>query len=430
MATYSYRGLEYKFVDTQTELLEELKCPICLELVSDPVQTTCGHLFCGKCIEGIQQCPVDRESFTTTPDHFNNRRVRNFKVNCSNKEKGCKWQGDLGDADKHKNTSCNFAIVVCTNDGCDLEMERRRLDNHLSKSCSQRRHKCPYCSHQDTYQEVFTTHFTKCEEMPLPCPGGCGKRKLVRRNMAQHLSEECPEELVPCTYATAGCKETVKRKNLKKHLKDKDQHFDTLMASHLALSCRVRDVAAMVNSGNHQKVEATHSPLPLCPWLQNTPTCYPCPPWVIKMEGFQKMEMGEEWFSDPVYSHFGGYKMCLRVVAHGNMEAEGLNMSVYISLMRGDNDGNLKWPFKGTIKVSLLNQLEDRKHYTKELWSPDSDVSEDASKRVTGRDRALGIGQTRFISHQDLSYISDENVQFLNDDTLFLRVDCFEPKLD
>ena len=430
MATYSYRGEDYEFVNTEKHFLEELKCSICLELVSDPVQTSCGHLFCGKCIKEAETCPVDHERFSASSDHYNERRVRNFKVNCPNKGRGCQWQGELGDADTHKSTNCSYVIVACTNDGCDLEMERRHLDNHLSKSCSQRRYTCPYCSHQDTYQEVVTTHFTKCQEMPLPCPGRCGKCKLVRRNMAQHLSEECPEELVPCTYAISGCEETLKRKNLKKHLKDKDQHFDTVMASHSALSLLVRDIVTAVNSGSQQKVEATHLPFSFRTWLQNTPTCYPCPPWVIKMEGFQKMEIGEEWFSDPVYSHFGGYKMCLKVSPKGLSGTKDTYVSVLIYWMRGDNDINLKWPFKGTIKVSLLNQLEDRKHYTKELWSPGSDVPKVASGRVSGREIALGIGQTRFICHQDLSYNGEENMQFLKDDTLFFRVDCVEPNLD
>ena len=333
-------------------------------------------------------------------------------MKCPNKGRGCQWQGELGEVDRHKNTNCDYIVVVCTNDGCDLEMERRQLDNHRSNSCLQRRHTCPFCSHQDTYQEVVTTHFTVCQEMPLLCPSGCGKHKIVRRNMAQHLSEECPEELVPCTYAITGCQHTVKRKNLKKHLKDKDQHFDTLMSSHLTLSLLVKDIVATVNSGNQQKVDATHLPFYFHHWLQNTPTCYPRPSWVIKMEGFQrKKEKNEEWFGGPVHSHFGGYKMCLRVYANGHNEGKGTHVSVYFSLMRGDNDDHLKWPFKGTIKVSLLNQLEDGQHYTKQVWSPDNNIPEDTSGRVVGKELALGLGQAQFISNQDLSYNAEANTQ-------------------
>ena len=32
----------------------------------------------------------------------------------------------------------------------------------------------------------------------------------------------------------------------------------------------------------------------------------------------EKKEKNEAWFSDPVYSHFGGYRMCLRVDASRN----------------------------------------------------------------------------------------------------------------
>ena len=141
------------------------------------------------------------------------------------------------------------------------------------------------------------------------------------------------------------------------------------------------------------------------------------------------MKNGEGWFSDPVYSHFGGYKMCLKVYANGVGEGKGTRVSVYIYLMRGDNDDNLKWPFKGTIKVSLLNQLEDGQHHTRELWSPE-EVSEDVSGRVTVGERAVrGWGLPQFIPQEALSYSGDKNCQYLKDDTLFFRVDCFKLQL-
>ena len=442
MAAYSYKGVEYEFVNTQIELLEELKCPICLELVSDPVQTSCGHLFCGKCIKGTNTCPIDRSQFTSHADNFNHRRVRNFKVKCPKKGIGCQWQGVLGDVEEHSNTGCGYVTVVCTNNGCGLEVVRKELDTHKRKVCSQRLYMCPYCFQRDTHQEIVTTHFTTCPEMPLLCPGGCGSGMLMRRNMAEHLSEKCPEELVQCRYAIAGCEEAVKRKDLDEHLHDKPQHFDALMESYTSLSLLVRDMLAKVNSGNQQKVEATHLPLPFRPWLQNTPTCYPRPPWIIKMDELREKKDNnlwsilqvtneEGWFSDPVHSHFGGYKMCLRVDANGHKEGKGTHVSVYVYLMRGDNDDNLKWPFKGTIKVSLLNQLENGQHHTKQVWSHGSDIPESYSKRVREGERAdIGWGLDQFISYADLGYRSEKNCQYLKDNKFFFRVDCFEPKLD
>ena len=147
------------------------------------------------------------------------------------------------------------------------------------------------------------------------------------------------------------------------------------------------------------------------------------------VEEFQeKKETNEAWFSDPVYSHFGGYKVCLRVDANGCLGAEDTHVSVFIYLMQGNNGDNLKWHFKGTIKVSLLNQLEDGQHHTRQLSSPYSDIPESSSGRVTEGERSEGWGNAEFVSHEDLD--NDTNKQFLKDDMLFFRVDSIETYLD
>ena len=428
---YSYNGTEYSFVTKDPAQIEDLKCPICLDLVYEPVLTSCGHLICQRCVRGQARCPTCRDELQFMRDQFNERRVKNLKVKCPNWEKGCQWQGDLRDIAQHIGNNCQVETILCPQ-GCAEEIARGDLMEH-DTICTHRAYTCPHCQFEDTFVNITTTHYTTCESFLLMCPAGCCKR-LSRIKMAAHLAK-CVEELVPCTYAAIGCEKVIKRKDLQTHLQDKmHSHLERAMNMIVQLSMGMSELTMSMKSmaAGGAKHDTSHLPLPFRSWLQIAPTCYPCSPCVIKMGEFQEKKENEEpWVTDPVYSHFGGYKMCLGVGANGYEVGKGTHVSVFINLMRGDNDNNLKWPFKGTIKVSLLNQLEDGQHLTEELWSPGSNIPEDTSGRVTdGESAGKGWGYHKFVSHQELSYQGNKNSQYLKDNTLFFRVDCFEPKLD
>ena len=391
--SFSYKGEEYLFVEEKRNL-EALQCPVCFEIVLEPVQTSCGHLFCEKCVRGVTKCPACREQFTSMPDHFNNRRVKSLRVKCPFTANGCKWVGDLGDVGDHEAVQCKF----------------------LPKPC-------PYCDFTAMRMEKLQQHLKTCDNHIFRCPNGCGAAPS-RRGLDQHL-EECSEQLVHCKFSILGCDAVLPRKTMERHIGTSAEHSTAFLLQHMM---KLTDLVSQLCTKN-----CVWNPLEKM-WLMNKVLQKePIPPWVIKMEGFQKKEKNEnmEWFSDPVYSHFGGYKMCLWVHANGRHEAKDTHVSVYVRLMRGDNDDNLKWPFKGTIKVSLLNQLEDGQHHTKEPWSLTDDVPKECSGRVTEGERAKNCwGIRQFIRHQDLFHKVGKNCQYLKDDALFFRVDCFEAKIN
>ena len=422
---YSYKGEEYTFVETPVQLLEELKCAICLELVSQPVSTSCEHLFCENCIKSLHTCPTCRKRISgTTPDVGSAKVLKAFKVKCPNTEQGCEWEGHLGDAEEHLEKKCQQQTVKCPN-GCGEKKKRELLQNHTEHDCPSRRYTCPHCYHVGVYRDVTTTHYANCRDFPLPCPAGCGsRRKRKRKNMESHLSTECPEEYVSCKYKMFGCDTAVRRREKESHFSDTSFHLEKSMESQILF---FQSFGAWVQSPTHIKPDITSLPLSFRPWLQNTPTCYPRPPWVVKLEGFEEKKRNDKrWYSNPVHSHFGGYKMCLCVCPSGHGRGKGTHVSVFIFLMKGDNDDNLKFPFKGHIVVSLLNQLEKKSHLTRELWSPEDNVLESTSGRVTTGERKSGLGNPWFVPQENLNFNSDKNCLYLKNDCLFFSVDKFE----
>ena len=84
------------------------------------------------------------------------------------------------------------------------------------------------------------------------------------------------------------------------------------------------------------------------------------------------------------------------------------HVSVFASVLGGVNDAELKWPFIGEVKITLLNQLEDKNHHTDSIL-------------FTLAQRAP-MGKLEFIHHSALAHNPAKNTQYLKDDSLYFRV--------
>jgi len=81
----------------------------------------------------INACPVCRdEEFVTYPQKQADREIKNLHTYCTNKEKGCKWQSQLGSIIYHLGNSdgCQFEEVKCSNE-CGEMIQRQYLTNHV-----------------------------------------------------------------------------------------------------------------------------------------------------------------------------------------------------------------------------------------------------------------------------------------------------------
>ena len=226
-----YGGFEYEFVDTPPE---RLLCKICKEPSRDPYMTLCcGHAFCKSCLDRQKQarticyaCPMCRKEkpdFTTVPYVALNREIRELHVYCTNKEKGCKWEGEINNINNHR-CGCQFEEGKCSNE-CGKMIQRQYLTSHVETECPRRKVNCQYCHDTGEHQFIEGQHKEECPKLPLPCPNNCEVKNIPREDMEAH-KKNCRLERIQCEYYSVGCEARMARKDLEEHKKEKmDDHL-------------------------------------------------------------------------------------------------------------------------------------------------------------------------------------------------------------
>ena len=61
-------------------------------------------------------------------------------------------------------------------------------------------------------------------------------------------------------------------------------------------------------------------------------------------------------YSAPFYTSRHGYKLCLRLYMDGDGSGKGSHLSFFLTIMRGEYDALLPWPFRQTVTLMLLDQ--------------------------------------------------------------------------
>ena len=237
----SRAGYDCEFVSDRPP---DADCSICKLIIRHPHQVTCcGETFCESCIEPVKnegECPnCEKRGFTTFEDKSLKRVLTNYHVYCEKKKEGCKWEGELGDLEKHLNEfesppqnlekqlgGCQFVDINCLY--CHVTCKRYSISTHQKHLCYQRPHKCEYCGHKGTYEEVILHHQT-CLAFPIPCPNGCDLI-LKRSECEHHVSKECTLRMVKCGFHEMGCSAEVAEKDLQAHMSEQFEAHSLLVA--------------------------------------------------------------------------------------------------------------------------------------------------------------------------------------------------------
>ena len=144
-------------------------------------------------------------------------------------------------------------------------------------------------------------------------------------------------------------------------------------------------------------------------------------PVVLTMTGFKQLKRNNEsWYSPVFCTQEKGYHFRLRVDANGWC-GTGDAVAIVVSIVKGDYDDQLQWPFEGTITVQILNHISNSAHSIVKMFTFSGGGYE--CQKVTDETQPeYGCWCKRFIMQGSLFYNPVRQSQYLNSDSLLFLV--------
>ena len=143
-------------------------------------------------------------------------------------------------------------------------------------------------------------------------------------------------------------------------------------------------------------------------------------PMIIMMRDFKQLKCNNERWYSPVFCNEKGYHFRLRVDANGWC-GTGDSIAVVVSIVKGDYDDQLQWPFEGVISVQVLNHISNSAHSIVKEFEFSGGGYE--CQQVTDETQPeYGCWCDQFIIHKSLPYNSITKSQYLKNDCIFFLV--------
>ena len=249
----------------------------------------------------------------------------------------------------------------------------------------------------------------KVNSLRVKCPNtklGCEWRGDLGK-VEEHENVCQAKTGVPCDFHAMGCETRVP-------LAKMEDHLNKTLRKHLALMLQAIQGKDKQIAKLEQKVSCLQSEVTS---LQNDlkkfsvslrgPKRYP--PVDLVMYNYNMFKGSEmEWNSDGFYTHPNGYKMCLTVFANGVGRGRDSHVSVFATLMKGEYDDDLNWPFRGQVAVELL---ESDFFYTnteiEDVFRFNARTPPRAKSRPVDDRNEYGHGNAEFLPHFIIPYSVD-----------------------
>ena len=150
----SFGGYEEERFENAVE--SRLLCPVCSNVLKDPVQCPNEHYFCRSCIgkhlhENSENCPMCQHHLTeetlTKPPRILTDMLQSLKIRCDHAKRGCRELIKLEFLERHVK-SCGYSPTRCTNPGCSEVINQHEKERHENELCRFRMIVCNDCKQQ------------------------------------------------------------------------------------------------------------------------------------------------------------------------------------------------------------------------------------------------------------------------------------------
>lgn len=200
--------------DCFSDISEDLICGICREVVRNPLNLPCPHLFCENCLKmhcasgAGKKCPICRIMIPVDKlpiSSYSAKIVSALPIRCPYHNKGCKWTGTIGLGEsilmKHLRDSCEWGgYEYCK--ACGLGMWKTDTADHIN-ICREKESKCNFCDFRGPNKAIFVhkaigEYSQKvCESMQLCSMLEC-KTLVPIGKLENHLKSKCDKFMGIC----------------------------------------------------------------------------------------------------------------------------------------------------------------------------------------------------------------------------------------
>ena len=289
-------------------------------------------------------------------------------------------------------------------------VERRGVETHRT-CCPMRSVKCDYCSRKIKYF-MMNAHLELCGEFPISCPNECStETKIKRKDKSTHLNQHCLLQEIKCPYSRFGCEVKVQRRQITQH--EKEEIHTHLRHTILEMEERVEELEKENEDLKNKNMKFESILLPISSWNVKGEFKW-------KIGGVKNKILQEETtFSDPFY--VGMYKLRAQI----DWTSTGKHIGVFLSIIKGEWDDILKWPFRYRSSIRLIqlsnvnkNIIGDQENYVVNFEAIDEILEkfpDSFCKPITTEDN--GLGRREFIEH---SFLYQGN--FCRGDSILLHI--------